>query len=316
MILITSHEQDDHAIAVRHELDHLGHPVTILDTSLFPIDALLNSRFSGSASDISFQNGSGPIDLSECGAIWWRRPRQYSLAPNLDPDVFEWTYQECHEALMGSLAAVQSTWVNDPQLCNKAAHKPYQLALARRLGIPFPETLMTNDPARARDFIAANGPGMTVFKTFVATPEHWRETRVVGETEMQQLDSLRHAPTIFQRRVHDAVSDLRITVIGDEIFATEIGKLPGLYAHDYRLHMDKLNFRAVELDEEWQANIRRLMSALGLVYGAIDLMRRADGTMEFLEINPAGEWMFVSEQTGQPITRAMANLLIALDLKE
>ena len=33
----------------------------------------------------------------------------------------------------------------------------------------------------------------------------------------------------------------------------------------------------------------------------------------FLEINPAGEWMFVEERTGQPITEAVADFLIDLD---
>jgi hypothetical protein len=33
----------------------------------------------------------------------------------------------------------------------------------------------------------------------------------------------------------------------------------------------------------------------------------------FLEINPAGEWRFVEERTGQPITEAMAKLLKSMD---
>jgi hypothetical protein len=33
----------------------------------------------------------------------------------------------------------------------------------------------------------------------------------------------------------------------------------------------------------------------------------------FLEINPAGEWLFVEERSGQPITEAVADFLVMLD---
>jgi hypothetical protein len=54
------------------------------------------------------------------------------------------------------------------------------------------------------------------------------------------------------------------------------------------------------------------MKRLGLVYGAIDLRRTPDGRHVFLEINPAGEWRFVEERTGQPMTAAFAELLVEL----
>jgi glutathione synthase/RimK-type ligase-like ATP-grasp enzyme len=77
--------------------------------------------------------------------------------------------------------------------------------------------------------------------------------------------------------------------------------------------MEHLDFRPVELPALWIRRLHDLMRHLGLVYGAIDLMRTADGDYVFLEINPAGEWLFVSERSGQPITEAMADHLIGLD---
>ena len=35
-----------------------------------------------------------------------------------------------------------------------------------------------------------------------------------------------------------------------------------------------------------------------------------DGQYVFLEVNPAGQWLFVEERTGQPITAAVAAQLI------
>ena len=55
------------------------------------------------------------------------------------------------------------------------------------------------------------------------------------------------------------------------------------------------------------------MARLGIVYGAIDLRRTPDGRHVFLEVNPAGQWLFVEQATGQPIAAAVAQALLAHD---
>ncbi len=60
---------------------------------------------------------------------------------------------------------------------------------------------------------------------------------------------------------------------------------------------------------EVEARLRALMTRLGLVYGAIDMRLTPDGHYIFLEINPSGQWLFVEERSGQPITASFARLL-------
>jgi glutathione synthase/RimK-type ligase-like ATP-grasp enzyme len=48
---------------------------------------------------------------------------------------------------------------------------------------------------------------------------------------------------------------------------------------------------------------------LGLVYAAIDLRLTPDGDHVFLEVNPAGQWLFIEQATGQPISEAIAGVL-------
>ena len=52
------------------------------------------------------------------------------------------------------------------------------------------------------------------------------------------------------------------------------------------------------------------MRRLGLVYGAIDLRLTPEGQYVFLEINPAGQFLYVERATGQPITAALAKALL------
>jgi glutathione synthase/RimK-type ligase-like ATP-grasp enzyme len=76
--------------------------------------------------------------------------------------------------------------------------------------------------------------------------------------------------------------------------------------------MDMANARVVptDLPEEVETRLRAYRRALGLQYGAVDMRLRPDGTYVFLEINPAGRWLFVEDATGQPIAAALARLLV------
>jgi hypothetical protein len=60
-----------------------------------------------------------------------------------------------------------------------------------------------------------------------------------------------------------------------------------------------------------EEKLLRLMQRLGLAFGAVDMRRTPDGRHVFLEINPAGQWLFVEDRTGQPITGALCSLMAA-----
>jgi len=71
------------------------------------------------------------------------------------------------------------------------------------------------------------------------------------------------------------------------------------------------------VDERWTCDLSALRAknsdpTATIVYGAVDMRRTTDGRYVFLEINPAGQWLFVEERTGQPMTDAFACLLTEL----
>ncbi|HEY6975814.1 MAG TPA: hypothetical protein VH396_05975 [Chitinophagaceae bacterium] len=55
------------------------------------------------------------------------------------------------------------------------------------------------------------------------------------------------------------------------------------------------------------------MKKLNLVYGAIDMRKKSNDEYIFPEINTAGQWLFMEDPTGMPITETLADTLIALD---
>jgi hypothetical protein len=314
MIIVVSYPEDDHAAGVLAVLEARRHPVALVDTGLFPIRSVLTQRFGDGPSSFELEVDGAPVDLPRARVAWWRRPRPFTLHDGIAPDVAAFTYTECHEAVSGMWAALDLTWVNPPALDEMAHHKPYQLAAASEVGLPIPRTVITNDPDKAAAFHEQNEPARTIYKTFLATEEHWRETRILRHEEFELLDRVRLAPVIFQQFV-PAVADIRVTVVGERLFATAITTAPGSYAVDYRMDLDGASYAPTELAPETEAGLLALMRRLGIVYGAIDLRRTPDEGDVFLEVNPAGEWRFVEDRTGQPITEAMADLLIALDVE-
>ncbi len=149
-------------------------------------------------------------------------------------------------------------------------------------------------------------------ESFSSTSEEWRETRVLKEEEIPLLDHVRHAPVIFQGYV-DAVYDLRITVVGDQIFAAAIFSQETDYKIDCRIDIGKARIEGVDLPPEVEERLRMLMRRIGLVYGAVDMRLKPDGTYVFLEINPAGQFRYIEAACGLPITAAMAAALVERD---
>ena len=312
MILIVSHADDEHAIGVLRALERSQHPVALLDTAKFPASASLTQRFENDRQQLEFCADGQRIDLNCCRAGWWRRPQPYTLHDGLDSEVAAFTYAECHEAISGLWSALDLRWINPLERDETAHHKPYQLAMAAKIGLPIPRTVITNDPDTARRFIAECGAAPTIYKTFLASEQCWRETRVVKPEELTMLDSVRLAPVIFQEYI-PAAADLRVTVVGEQIFAAAICVAPEGYSVDYRMDMNGAHFAPTQLSDETQEKLLAFMRVLGLVYGAVDFRRTIDGREVFLEVNPAGEWLFVEERTEQPITEAMAALLVQFD---
>jgi glutathione synthase/RimK-type ligase-like ATP-grasp enzyme len=209
------------------------------------------------------------------------------------------------------LDALPCAWVNPRAADDTAHHKPYQWAIAHDLGLSLPRTLVTNKPEEARKFIDKVGLGKTAFKAFLATQEAWRETRLVEASDLDELESVRFAPVIFQEYVNGV--DLRVTVVGHKIFAAEIDARKTRYPVDMRMVVGDASVRPIKLPSKIDKLIMKLQRRLGLYYGAIDIRRTPQGEYFFLEVNPAGQWLFVEQRTGLPISQAVADLLGALE---
>ncbi|MDQ4082046.1 MAG: alpha-L-glutamate ligase [Actinomycetota bacterium] len=313
MILIVSRTDDDHARAVQAALAAGAASATIVDLSRFPREMALSLRYDGSEHRYSLFVRGEELPLERYRVVWWRRPQPFVLHAEMAEGRYAgFAYSESAEAFAGLWQSLDASWVNHPVREQAASHKVYQLRVAQVVGLEIPPTLVTNDATEARRFVDEHGHERVAYKAFLPTANDWRETRVLRRDEVAQLDAVRYAPVIFQEYV-PALLDLRVTVVGEQILAAAIHSSEGSYEADYRVDLASAPVEPFDLPTEVDERIRALMSRLGLVYGAIDMRLTPDGRFVFFEVNPSGEWLFVEERSGQPITETFADLLLARD---
>ena len=305
MILIVAPRHDVHALCVAQDLEKMARPFRFVDSSRLAGEGRLQFR-AGQRSGSSWTCLDGkPIALETVETVWYRRRFLPPVAAgHLVGDQLhfqrEWT-----EMISGVFQSLDDAWfVNDPDR-QHAAVKPLQLRLAEKLGLRIPDTLITNDPAAAAAFVDRH-ERRVVHKTLAPPRHRFLPTKEWSESDRDVLDDLVLAPTIFQETVTDC-RELRITVIGDQVFAAEFRPAVGLI--DGRLDLET-PYRAHALPNDLSRRLLAFVRQLGLVFSTIDMKLTDEGEYVFLELNPMGQYLYIEILAGLPLTAAMAELLV------
>lgn len=320
MILVLSSHSDIHANRVESVLRARGAPFVRFDRAEYPSEAAISLRMEHGTHVRRIRRARGDIDLEQITTVWHRRPGWPTPFADLS---HEWM-KRCIEEDAAPLFSDIWDSFDCPQIpaprpvYRRAEGKLTNLMLAERLGFAIPPTLVSNDPREVRDFVRSHDghviskvTGQTLNNKFLA-PDHLRLTDAMTHRDMGYIDSVRHMAMIFQAYVPKQV-ELRVTVVGDEVFAAEIHSQATQHTrHDWRRydHGNTPMARHALPDVEVRRCIE-LTRRLGLRYGTIDYVVTPDGEYVFLEINSNGQFLWVEELTGLPIAAAVADLLVA-----
>ncbi len=208
-----------------------------------------------------------------------------------------------HDGLVAWIDLAPGHIVNRFRAMGSNASKPYQAQLIQRHGFLVPETLVTNDPALVQAF--QDHHGRIIYKSTSGLRSIVNE---VGTAELERLDAIRACPVQFQAYVPGF--DVRVHVVGDEVFATRIDS-PGT---DYRYadHGEGgTKLEPFDLSDELAARCRALSRGVGLAFTGIDLRITPDGAVYCFEVNPSPAYSYYESHTGQPISLALARYLSA-----
>ena len=316
-VLIVTHGVDDHAPLVRTELADLGIEVCWFNTDSYPNINVVTFSVEANAPRAHFHVGQKEYLGSSIAAVLFSQLRR-PFAPHIaDPEARRLAESELRWTLEGVLFALKPRlWVNHPHANRRARSKLRQLRLAADLGFSIPDTLVTADPQMIRrQYQAWDGKMVAklVGGQIVGTStdsQYVIHTTLITDEDLKNDDALSACPAIYQNFL-EKLCDIRVTVVGDEIFACRIDSQQREDAYvDWRAAGHAaLDIQQCKLEASIADRCRALMRELGLQTAGIDLIVTTEGHTVFLEINAAAQWVWVQEATGLPIAASIARRL-------
>ena len=320
MILILTEPSDTHSDFVIEKLKNRGADFLRFNPEDFPSRSSVSIGYAanGQMRSTLGWNGSS-IDLNTIRSVWMRRPGLPVPDDRIqDETVREFVAAECQGYLRDVWNTLDAFWLPaPPAVLLRAGLKMSQLRIASDLEFELPPTLVTNSPDEFLDFYQQNN-GKIISKLVgnsfqrAAGNTFVRYTEFVSHRNIGYASVVQHCPVILQAYVPKRL-ELRITVVGQQVFAAEI--------HSQHTHHTRYDWRRYDYDQtphfehELPAEIAsqcvRLVERLNLQYGAIDMILTPDGRYVFIEINPNGQYLWIEQKTGLPISDAICDLLIS-----
>jgi glutathione synthase/RimK-type ligase-like ATP-grasp enzyme len=180
--------------------------------------------------------------------------------------------------------------------------KPYQAQLITKYGFEVPETLITNDPDLVREFRERHGK--IIYKSISGVRSI---VQTFTDDDLERLENIRWCPTQFQAFVEG--TNVRVHTVGDKVFPTAISTDATDYRYAHKQGEDYADLREVDLSDELAEMCVRLSAGLGLAFAGIDLKITPDHRVYCFEVNPSPAFSYYESNTGQPISRAVAEYL-------
>lgn len=241
-------------------------------------------------------------------AIYYRAPIYLRdiYQPNLE--MAEQLYRTQWTAFIRNLSIFENLiWVNNPVATFKAENKLLQLKYASELGFLYPKTLVSNtnnlnlDPKR---IYIVKSLDTALLKTedkeaFVYS------TKVKGYEILEA--NLKISPVVIQDYISPKI-DVRVTVIGNKVYAAKIVQNNEGIDGDWRLQKNNLSYIPINLPDDIKNKCIELVKKLDLAFGGIDLIKSGEDYY-FIEINPTGEWAWLVDTAGFNIYEGICDYL-------
>ncbi len=242
---------------------------------------------------VAVETTEGEVDLGECRAVYVRPQEGTVESAAADAALVAWA-DFCAAGVVNKPGAMCSNY-----------SKPYQLALIAGYGFEIPETIVTTDPLEVRSFWRHHG--RVIYKSVSGVRSIVSQLR---DEHLDRLPDVVNAPTQFQEYIPG--NDVRVHVVGNRVLATQVRSA----ADDYRYaSLQGADLELVELTvpSEIAERCLDMVHCMQLQLAGVDLRHTADGRWYCFEVNPSPAFTFYEEATGQPISDAVADLLVRLD---
>lgn len=323
MIAVVTNKNDTHADLVCKKMTERDIEFFRINTESILNQTRITVEFDGTINKkpIAYIDNffdSCKININEIQSVWYRKPKPVMVSKEITQKAAINFIQEETKAVINGLWFLMNDcyWISSPWEIQEASNKIYQLNLAKSIGFTIPKTIITTSPTKAKEFYYQYKKNVVAkVLTYGTFEENGHAsiilTNKVSPENIKNTDFVQFCPTLFQEYVPKK-TEFRVTVVGEKVFACEIHSQKSETTKiDWRNYGDQeIPYVASNLPQDIRDKCITLVKKLGLNFGAIDMIRTPSDQYIFLEINPSGQWYWLEEKTGLPISDALINLLV------
>jgi len=315
-ILVLTYGDDPHAESVCNYFTHKGINYFVIDTENLPNKYRLTFDSKSLLYNLEAKNKKANIDSS--WNIWNRRVMNPDVRKIESRSLTDLIFDETEKAWDGLLASHKGKVVNRPQNHHYANNKIDQIRFASKFSseIKIPDTIVTNDPERVKEFYDFH-KGNICFKlhkgALIGTKNGGKfvYTNKVKKENLKNLDLVSNHPCFFQEYID---KDFEIRIISTDKDSE------GIAIHSQEAEISKIDYRRydfknvpynyIELSDKVKNFCSAMLKNYGLHFGVFDFIKSKKGEDIFLEMNPNGQWLWLELKSGHNLTKLVAENLI------
>lgn len=320
--LIISEETDRSCNIVCAWLKHFAADFTRFNSEEFNCPKILVNQ-SDDGLSVSISSSTKNIDLPDIKNVWFRRGylytySAYELPENLSDATKDIDKHLDNEGktlrLFLSYALSEKQAVNSPESYNY--NKLIALHEAAKVGLKIPYTIVSNDGKTIRKFVNDSRGCITKCIQDISSISVGTEKTSIGkiaEVEYDDITEESYWYSLFQKEIPKKY-ELRVFFF--------LGKMYSMAIFSQLDDKSRLDFRDVDvngahpnrmvpyrLPKDIKSKLNKLMKRLNLESGSIDIIVTPDNNFVFLEVNPVGQFNFVSELCNYSIEKNIAKYL-------
>ena len=324
MIFIITNKEDVHPTPVIEYLNERKIPVFRFNTEALLSDYEFRWWCDEAGSDFYMKDIQGGHEVygHDITSVWELRPvSPEDLKIEADEIINKHNLKEANGFLTFLLYYFIDVFSLGSQAYDEiSASKMLQLKIAVELGMKIPATCFSNRREDILDF--ARGMENIILKPIKEDSIFYDDEREyvfyakkVETARLRELPEEAFTQTVsFVEKYIEKKFELRITVVGHEIFACKIdsqilpedkGRIDWRQGIDIGLKQEKF-----DLPERIGEFCLKYLERMHLNFGCFDFIVTPGDEYVFLECNPNGQWLWVEDGTGLPITKAVAECLI------
>jgi hypothetical protein len=246
--------------------------------------------------------------LSEFTGVYARMMDYHDLPENQatgrtppDPEAYQKS-SLLHEALFEWLEITPCRVMNRNSAMTSNLSKPYQAQAISKAGFQTPTTIITNNPDEVREFLRVHK--RVVFKSISSVRSI---VRFLSDIKIKDIENVRYLPTQFQEFIPG--TNIRVHVVGEQVFATEINTGAVDYRYASRDDVD-VKMAPLDLPADIEERCHNLSNILNLPLCGIDLKRTPEGEYYCFEVNPSPGYSYYQAKTGQDVASAIVHYLV------